>query len=115
MVLHDFRVFGAYSLPTATPIARAKYSIESTYYHSVMVAGRHRQGADRFAMRTRKLSPGLAPVIGAEDTAFGVVEQAPTGHVNRCRVCRVEDNMIENVIFAESELSKQLPGITTVV
>ena len=54
-------------------------------------------------------------VIGAEHSAFVVVEQAPSRYIDRGRVRRVKDDVIEDIVTAYGEVGEQLPGSSTVI
>src|SRR5690348_8261508 len=62
-----------------------------------------------------KLLPGLASIVRTENAAFVVVEQAPPGHINRRRIGRIEDDVVEDVVIGEFELGKELPRGSAIV
>ncbi len=99
----------------APPSLGAKYAIERADDQRVVVAGRHGEGANRLAVDTHQLPPSTPAVIRAEDTAFIVVEQSPGRRIHNCRVGGIEDDVIENVIVAGTDVSKNRPRISAVL
>ncbi len=66
-------------------------------------------------MRTGKLLPGLPSIIGAEDAAFVVVEEAPSRYINRRWIGGIEDDVVKDVIVAKCEMSEQLPRSSAIL
>ncbi len=111
----DVGIFRRNALPRRTAIAGAEHAIQRADHQHVVVAGRHGQGANGLAMHPHQLPPGAAAVIGAEDSAIVVVEQAPCRGINRRRVGGVKDDVVEDVIVPRAEVGEQRPRTSPVL
>src|SRR5664279_2822908 len=65
VVLEDVRVLTRHLLPSRPTILRTEHSIQCPDHQGVVIARRHRQGADGFAVYSRQRAPGGPTVIGA--------------------------------------------------
>src|SRR5580692_1076283 len=58
--------------------------------------------------------PGLPAIPRAEQVASLLVLDTPGGNEHDVRILRIDDNVIEHIVIAASQMSKSRPTVTTI-